>query len=414
VFAVDAYMAAHFRFQHQPPLAAPLLQDPLSPPELIAMRAVGDSHLGQVGIRAALFAGGIDLPRRLVRDALRRVDPTGTLNPLNGVIHLGTSRYQVPSVNSLWHPFDASLLPSSGSVRNRRNSTSSNTDYPGPYDGESATTGVQHRNFDINYRDDECEQERDSRHQRSVSSVQLDMDDGWNDPSDHREKAGLEANDKKRPTTYLIAISITIGLFFSIAAVQSVSYVYWGSISRHLVRQQWTTSYSEMVRSSIVASFPLHESSPYSTATHPRTPDTSDRSLSLAEYLTTRLGSHFSTPSSGTPSHLWITIASHETVRLSTRNLINFLEANPVKTKARVSEYGEVESLVEMVIARELVTICIDQGCMDYCRSMEWYCYGGFIEAMREEEEEAIWQRIKVAAIVTTLESGRRIFVVDK
>lgn len=67
-------------------------------------------------------------------------------------------------------------------------------------------------------------------------------------------------------------------------------------------------------------------------------------------------------------------------------------------------------------IEQQLVVMCVDEGCMQYCRTKEWYCYGGFISgSMPDDDGQAnqIWEKVKIEAIIQTLSSGRRVIVVD-
>lgn len=189
--------------------------------------------------------------------------------------------------------------------------------------------------------------------------------------------------------------------------------------------------YDRLLAQSISSSFPKHETWAYSTKTHPRTPKPSDK-IQLADYLTTRLGSHFSTPSSGTPTHLWLTTASKSSIRVSTRHLEAFVAGLDRKGRklneeaveaAEKAEDEDDEPVHESTIVAEnlearraLVVLCLDEGCMDYCRQRDWYCFGGFRELTEEvkgDGYEKVRERVKLQGIIETLESGRRIFVVD-
>ena len=187
--------------------------------------------------------------------------------------------------------------------------------------------------------------------------------------------------------------------------------------------------YDRLIAQSLSAAHPIHETFALPTSTHPRTPP-SDSDITLADYLTTRLGSHFSAPSSGTPTHLWLTTATKSTIRISTRHLEAFvasldhkgrkaneaaLELAEATARASGSHKGTI-AMDNLEPRRALVILCLDDGCLDYCRQKDWYCYGGF----REAEEEVVGalfdstrEKVKLQGVIETLESGRRIFVID-
>ncbi|GAA5832510.1 hypothetical protein JCM11251_001353 [Rhodosporidiobolus azoricus] len=190
--------------------------------------------------------------------------------------------------------------------------------------------------------------------------------------------------------------------------------------------------------------FDTLETVPYPTSTHPRTPPKDQQdTLSLAEYLTTRLGSHFSFPSANIVgrasrgSQLWLTTATKRSVVTSTRHLVAFvntLETTPLAQFQAdffhstnfthgVSE-AHIENRDQRNAQRILVTLCRDEGCMDFCRKdKDLYCFGGFVggrkgQGPKGEEREGLDGDIgdevaKVRAMVETLESGRRVFWVD-
>ena len=188
--------------------------------------------------------------------------------------------------------------------------------------------------------------------------------------------------------------------------------------------------YDRLIAQSLSAAHPIHETFALPTSTHPRTP-LANSHITLADYLTTRLGSHFSAPSSGTPTHLWLTTASKTTIRISTRHLEAFVaeldhkgrkanEAALEAAEASARESGSHKGTIVMdnlEPRRALVILCLDEGCLNYCRQKNWYCYGGF----REQEEEvtgelfdSVRQKVKLQGVIETLESGRRVFVVDQ
>ncbi|GAA6023998.1 hypothetical protein JCM10207_006850 [Rhodosporidiobolus poonsookiae] len=197
--------------------------------------------------------------------------------------------------------------------------------------------------------------------------------------------------------------------------------------------------------------FDTLETVPYPLKTHPRTPPKSARdSLPLAEYLTTRLGSHFSFPSANVPgrttrgSQLWLTSATNRSVATSARHLVAFIDNLKTSTNPLAqfqSDYfrapgdsvaaagnetdaagavrpEERENADQRSAKRIVVTLCRDEGCMDYCRrDPELYCFGGFVRRDGAADEVGGTNADEVAklrAVVDTLESGRRIFYIDE
>lgn len=185
--------------------------------------------------------------------------------------------------------------------------------------------------------------------------------------------------------------------------------------------------YDRLVAQSLTASFPKHETFAYSTKTHPTTPNVDD-TISLADYLTTRLGSHFSTPSSGIPTHLWITTATKTSILISTRHLQAFvasLDHKATKANEKAVQEAEEKSAIDstgfvldnLAARAALVVMCMDNGCMEICRQKKWYCFGGFKEDVEEVKGgnfDSIREIVKLHGIIGTLESGRRVFVVDR
>ncbi|GAA6040288.1 hypothetical protein JCM8097_009402 [Rhodosporidiobolus ruineniae] len=174
------------------------------------------------------------------------------------------------------------------------------------------------------------------------------------------------------------------------------------------------------------------ETVPYPIKTHPRTPTAAQSAtLSFAEYLTTRLGSHFSFPSANIPgrtsrgSQLWLTTATNRSVGTSNRHLVAFarnLEATTQPLAQFQSDFfhssnytkGVAEAVLEnrdqRGAQRSVVTICRDEGCMEVCRKDEArYCFGGFVGGEGENAEEVA----KLRATTEALESGRRVFWAD-
>ncbi|KAM0753511.1 hypothetical protein T439DRAFT_353309 [Meredithblackwellia eburnea MCA 4105] len=201
-----------------------------------------------------------------------------------------------------------------------------------------------------------------------------------------------------------------------------------------------------VIPSSLHGALSLIETVPYSTRTHPTTPVKGDQ-ITLSEYLTTRLGSHFSVPLANTPSHLWLSPASNESVRITTPHLKAFVEGldgqsvkdnlarlrggkgsskdkdqdgRPGLWKGLISpiqtaQENKRKSADKLAPRRKLVTLCLDEGCMDYCRGNEgWYCFGGFeMGKVTGDKMRRAREMIKMMAAIEVLTSGRRLFVVD-
>lgn len=198
--------------------------------------------------------------------------------------------------------------------------------------------------------------------------------------------------------------------------------------------------------SSLHGALNLIETVPYATSTHPRTPAVSD-DISLSGYLTTRLGSHFSVPLSHTPSHLWITPATNASIRITTPHLVAFISsldgaarernlpvlvADPFEKRLTRREAlsafaASIISPVKVAVERKrkrsdllaprraLVVLCLDEGCMEYCRSnVEWYCFGGLqIASLEGERRRKAREMVKMMAATEVLTSGRRVFIAD-
>ncbi|KAK4054972.1 hypothetical protein OIO90_003313 [Microbotryomycetes sp. JL221] len=162
------------------------------------------------------------------------------------------------------------------------------------------------------------------------------------------------------------------------------------------------------------------ETVPYPTSTHPKTPSRSERhKLSFNDYLTTRLGSHFSFPRSiesnsfKRPSHLWLTTATNATVRLSTRHLVSFVNKISTDKHESISKSSK-DRFVDSSAIRRLVVLCRDDGCMKYCReNLDMYCFGGFIDSRDDGVSKEGEEIVKLKGTVSALESGRRVFFVD-
>ncbi|KAM0791702.1 hypothetical protein ACM66B_003974 [Microbotryomycetes sp. NB124-2] len=162
------------------------------------------------------------------------------------------------------------------------------------------------------------------------------------------------------------------------------------------------------------------ETVPYPTSTHPRTPPRSERhKLAFSDYLTTRLGSHFSFPTSlngaatRRPTHLWMTTATNSSVRLSTRHLGSFVDTISLDKNLQ-RQSGQSADFTDSNAIRKLVVLCRDDGCMDYCREhSEMYCFGGFIDSRDDGVSKEGEEIVKLKGTVAALESGRRVFFVD-
>ena len=188
--------------------------------------------------------------------------------------------------------------------------------------------------------------------------------------------------------------------------------------------------------------FDSMETVPYPIKTHPRTPDRAEQStLSLADYLQTRLGSHFSFPAKnieGTMrgSQLWLTTATVDSVELAGGHLRAFMHEldtnpHPAPTLAPVAEdegnststsTRPLENASQWNARRALVTLCRDNGCVDYCRKdPRLFCYGGFVPRRNPRDPldkaglnaQNADEIAKLRAILETLETGRRVFWVD-
>ncbi|GAA6008812.1 uncharacterized protein JCM10292_004679 [Rhodotorula paludigena] len=195
--------------------------------------------------------------------------------------------------------------------------------------------------------------------------------------------------------------------------------------------------------------FDTFETVPYPLKTHPRTPRPKEQgTLSLADYLTTRLGSHFAFPSANLPqrstrgSQLWLTSATNQSIHASNRHLGAFVTrlettggsmsahdgANGIEEAA---EKRPLENADQRGAQRVLVTLCLDEGCMDACRrDPQLYCFGGFIKPARgsaaakrrgkrsivgraDVHEPDHAETTKLQGLIDTLESGRRALWID-
>lgn len=185
--------------------------------------------------------------------------------------------------------------------------------------------------------------------------------------------------------------------------------------------------------------FDTLETVPYPVHTHPRTPSRAEQStLTLADYLRTRLGSHFSFPAKnldGTTlgSQLWLTTATADSVELSSQHLRAFMHQltstnsrpPPVPGPAdngNASLAHPLENAGQHNAQRALVTLCRDNACIEYCRKdPRLFCYGGFVPHRNPRDPldkaglnaQNADEIAKLRAILETLETGRRVFWVD-
>ena len=255
------------------------------------------------------------------------------------------------------------------------------------------------------------------------------------------------AKTRKPKITPLFLFRLLLVLLFVISIVQMGKWGFLGSTASEFIAKtpldkfdfdgspileplHIASWYDRLIAQSLSAAHPIHETFALPTATHPRTP-LSNSDISLADYLTTRLGSHFSAPSSGTPTHLWLTVASASTIKISTRHLEAFVagldhqgrkanEAALESAEATARNTGLHKGTIVMdnlEPRRALVILCLDDSCMEYCRQKNWYCFGGFREQESEvvgEVFERVRERVKLQGVIEVLESGRRVFVVDQ
>lgn len=184
--------------------------------------------------------------------------------------------------------------------------------------------------------------------------------------------------------------------------------------------------------------FDTLETVPYSVKTHPRSPSAEEKStLSLADYLLTRLGSHFSFPAKNLydderGSQLWLTTATVDSVELANRHLVTFFQslgdadqrASLFSPDAASSNSSfEAENANQLRVQRAVVTLCRDVGCMEYCRkNPRLFCYNGFVPHRNPRDPldkaglhaQNADEIAKLRGILETLETGRRVFWIDR
>ncbi|KAI5481222.1 hypothetical protein MNV49_005657 [Pseudohyphozyma bogoriensis] len=214
----------------------------------------------------------------------------------------------------------------------------------------------------------------------------------------------------------LAFVSVTMGRYLFLATSDAFDDSYQDDFSA-------LTPWLQRVLPNSIANGVLNlETVPYPTSSHPRTPAPGD-SITFADYIATRLGSHFAIPAARIPSHLWISPATNASVRLSTPHLRGFVDSLDRKSitylgdrAIRVSEGKKVEDIEEKDARRKLVTLCLDEGCMAFCRDdKEAYCFGGYQVAARlgGKKLERARESVKLMAALDVMASGRRVFVID-
>jgi hypothetical protein len=233
-------------------------------------------------------------------------------------------------------------------------------------------------------------------------------------------------------------------------------------MSSRRVIERLSESLPDSVQVTRLAMAPLNiydtfETVPYPLATHPRTPTIEEarQIVTFADYLSTRLGSHFSFPPTKSQrqagrqsTHLWLTTATNSSVRVSTPHLVSFVQQTSREsrlayapdlfadrgavrrdngTSSRVTKVATTKMMTDeeafltalpsksdLTARRELVVLCRDQGCLEYCRQRpDWFCYGGFIDVEDDGVSLVGEERMKLRATIEALESGRRVFSVD-
>ncbi|KDE07727.1 hypothetical protein MVLG_02001 [Microbotryum lychnidis-dioicae p1A1 Lamole] len=188
-------------------------------------------------------------------------------------------------------------------------------------------------------------------------------------------------------------------------------------IGRHILQHVFPSKTASKQRSWMpsipqpMTLFDTFETVPYPIKSHPRTPREDEYVYTnFVDYLTTRLGSHLSYATSARrkrPSHLWLTTATNERVRISTPHLDGFVRALGEGGDSATSKDIEGEE-ADSFARRMSVTLCRDQGCVKYCRDHpRMFCWGGMVPEGQDE------RKVKLRAIVETLGSGRRLFFVD-
>ncbi|GAA5902044.1 hypothetical protein JCM8208_006671 [Rhodotorula glutinis] len=184
------------------------------------------------------------------------------------------------------------------------------------------------------------------------------------------------------------------------------------------------------------------ETVPYPLSTHPRTPRAAEqRTLAFADYLTTRLGSHFSSPAGNLPgrtkpgSQLWLTTATNQSVAMGARHLVAFAERleatggpsafarGGVEINGSTTPLEALENREQRDARRAVVTLCQDEACMAFCRrDPQLFCYGGFFDGKGHRPGVAskvgggaatVAEIVKLEGTMEALQSGRRVFWVD-
>ncbi|GAA5914301.1 uncharacterized protein JCM6883_001805 [Sporobolomyces salmoneus] len=117
--------------------------------------------------------------------------------------------------------------------------------------------------------------------------------------------------------------------------------------------------------------------------------------------FTEYLDSHFPLNSQQyPPPHIWITLAD-ESFMPGAENLDLFARQ---LNEERRGKFGK--RVRETVV----VTLCLDQGCIEVCKARGMYCYGGYEQRRPEQILKATWP--KLASLIETL-PHRDVFFVD-
>ncbi|BGP38689.1 hypothetical protein JCM10449v2_002624 [Rhodotorula kratochvilovae] len=119
--------------------------------------------------------------------------------------------------------------------------------------------------------------------------------------------------------------------------------------------------------------------------------------LSFSDYL----DAHFPRSVTTTQPHIWITLADGLFSRTGAANLDTFVEQLNAERRAK---YGSRKP------ETRLVTLCLDEACVDECARRGMYAYGGFERERPEQILRATWP--KLASLIEGL-PHRDLFFVD-
>ncbi|SCZ95018.1 BZ3500_MvSof-1268-A1-R1_Chr11-3g03548 [Microbotryum saponariae] len=238
----------------------------------------------------------------------------------------------------------------------------------------------------------------------SLTSVLHNTLDGNNGASSSLLKAGLSKLPRKRSSLKGLESPTILGLR---QRHPKRSFIRLGGLCFSSKQRSWLPSIPQPM-----TLFDTFETVSYPIKSHPRTPREDEYAYTtFVDYLTTRLGSHFSYATSARrkrPSHLWLTTATNESVRISAPHLDGFVRALDEGGDSATSKDIEGEE-ANSFARRMLVTLCRDQGCVEYCREHpRMFCWGGMVPEGQDE------RKVKLRAIVETLGSRRRLFFVDR